>query len=377
MRAGRRDWAVIGVVIATAMACSGNNAGTPTSIATTTNAVRATTAGAASTVSASTIAASEPTASATSAVTTSAPVSVADTSVPAGTKLRIADQFGLFQGLLAAAGMDKDIPYDVSYLTLYAGPLQLQAFRAGDADMGVVSPLGLIQAAASDVNARALARWRTDFAQYALISAPGVDDIHGWADLRGRRVAFQRDTMGEALVMLALDEAGMTLDDIDVIDVAHADVDTVLQRGDADAGVTGEPFVSLYLEANPTATKVIGIETPTAQSTIIVVSDNALDDPAKAAAVAEYIARLDRAFTKVTSDRAAFVDIAVAVWHLDRAYAEQVLATSDGVRMERVPGDLVVPYQRLIDLLVQRGDVDADLDATSLFDSRYDGLLQP
>lgn len=309
------------------------------------------------------------------ATTAAAASSTPDTSVPADTRLRIADQGGLFEGVLAAAGMDQDIPYEVSYVTLSPGPLQLLAFRAGEVDLGVVSPLGLIQAAAGAVDLRAVGRWRADFALFGLISAPGVDGVHGWEDLRGRRVAFQRDTMGEALVMLALADAGMTFEDIDVVDVLHADVDTALQRGDADVGVTGEPFVSLYLEANPTANYVLGIETPTAQSTIVVASDDVLEDPALAAAAAEYLARLDRAFTQLTSDEAAFLDIVVAVWHLDRAAAQQVLEHSEGVRMQGVPGDLAEPYQQLIDLLVARGDIDPDLDATSLFDPRFEALF--
>jgi sulfonate transport system substrate-binding protein len=300
-----------------------------------------------------------------------------DTSVPEGTTLRIADQFGLFAGVLGYAGLDQDIPYDVEYTTLSPGVVQMQAFRAGEVDLGVVSPLGLVQAAAGAVDLHAVARWRTDFALYALVTAPGVAGIDGWEDLRGKRVAFQRDTMGEALVMLGLDEAGMSLADIDVVDVAHSQIRTALERGDADAGVTGEPFVSTYLTDNPTATKAFGIETPMAQSTVVVATEHAIEDPALSAAVAEYLSRLDRAFTALTTDRPAFVDLVVAVWNLDRAYIEGVLQDSEGVRMEGVPGDLGEPYRRLTELLAERGDIAPDLDTSGLFDDRYAVLFAP
>ncbi len=302
---------------------------------------------------------------------------VPDTSVPEGTTLRIGDQFGLFEGVLGFAGMDQDIPYEVEYTTLSPGLVQMQAFRAGEVDLGVVSPLGLVQAAAGAVNLHAVARWRTDFALYALVGAPGVSGIGGWQDLRGKRVALQRDTMSETLVMLALADAGMSVDDIEVVDVPHSQVRIALEGGDADAGVSGEPFVSRYLTDNPTASYVFGIETPMAQSTVIVAADDALDDPALAAAVAEYLSRLDRAFTKLTTDRAAFTDLVVAVWNLDRAYVEGVLQTSDGVRMQRVPGDLAEPYRQLTELLAERGDISADLDTGRLFDERFAGLFEP
>jgi sulfonate transport system substrate-binding protein len=301
--------------------------------------------------------------------------SLPDTAVPAGTTLRIADQFGLFEGVLGFAGMDHDIPYEVEYTTLSPGVVQLQAFRAGEVDVGVVSPLGLVQAAAGEVDVRAVARWRTDFALYALVTAPGTSGIGEWSDLRGKRVAFQRDTMGEALVMLALDDAGMSLDDIDVVDIPHSQVGTALQGGDADAGVTGEPFVSAYLEGNPTATYVLGIENPMAQSTVIVAADRTLEDPALSAALAEYVSRLDRAFTQLTSDTAAFSDLVVAVWNLDREYVDRVLQSSAGVRVEGVPGDLSEPYGRLRELLAERGDISPDLETDGLFDPRFDGML--
>jgi sulfonate transport system substrate-binding protein len=311
-------------------------------------------------------------------VSTSVPgAPVPDTSVPAGTTLRIADQFGLFAGVLAYAGMDQDIPYEVEYTTLSPGVVQMQAFRAGEVDLGVVSPLGLVQAAAGAVDLHAVGRWRTDFALYALVTAPGGAGVGGWEDLRGERVAFQRDTMGEALVMLGLDEAGMSLADISVVDVPHSQIRTALERGDADVGVTAEPFVSTYLTDNPTATKAFGIETAMAQSTMIVATEQALDDPALAAAVAEYLARLDRAFKALTTDRPGFIDLVVAVWNLDRAYIEGVLQDSEGVRMEGVPGDLVAPYQRLTELLAERGDISPDLDTSRLFDERFAALFDP
>lgn len=297
------------------------------------------------------------------------------TSVPDGVTLRVADQYGLFQGVMGRAGLDADLPYDVEYVTLSPGPVQVQAFQAGEVDVGVVSPLGLIQAGAGQVDLHAVARWTTDFALQALVAGAGVTGIDDWEDLAGKRLAFQRNTMGEALALLGLDAAGLTLDDVTVVDIPHAQVGTVLQAGEADAGITSEPFASTFLEGNPTATYVLGIEEPLAQSTIIVASDDALADPALGPAVAEYVDRLRRAFEQLTSDPVAFTDLVIAVWRLDRDYIEGVLDGSEGVRVEAVPGDLVAPFERLVELLAERGDVPADLGIADLFDTRFTALL--
>lgn len=295
--------------------------------------------------------------------------------VPAGTTLRVGDQFGLFQGVLGLAGMDGDVPYDLEHSTLTPGPTQIQAFQAGHIDVGVLSPLQLMQAASAGVELRAVSRWRTDFALNALVTAPGVDGIVGWESLRGKRVALQRNTLAEALAMLELDRVGMTLDDVTIVDVPVLSLPTVLQRGDADAGVLGEPSVSAYLADNPDATYVLGIEEPLAHSTLVVASSAALADTAKAAAIAEYLGRLDAAFARLTSDKESFADLVVGVWGLDRAYVDRVLADASGVRMDAVPGDLTSAFDRLGLLLVERGDLGEPLELAALVDLRYADLF--
>jgi sulfonate transport system substrate-binding protein len=301
--------------------------------------------------------------------------SAASPAVPPGTRLRVADQFGLFQGVLGFAGLDQGAPYEVEYVELSPGPAQVQAFRAGEVDLGVVSPIGLIQAVAGEVDVRAIARWRTDFALHALVTAPGVEGITGWSEVIGKRVAFQRNTMGEAIVLLALNRMGKTLDDITVVDVPHSQVGTTLRAGSADVGVSSEPFVSAYLSENLTASYVLGSEDSIAQSTLIVASDEALEDPGVAAAIVEYLQRLDRAFVQLTSDRGQFVNLAVAVWRLDRGYVEDVVQDSDGVRMDGVPAELLDPYRLLVELLAHKADLPNDVDAAAIFDPQFSCLF--
>jgi sulfonate transport system substrate-binding protein len=369
MREAGRGWIMV-LGVALLVGCAGD-AGTSSTTARS-NAEATTSAATLSpsatiTDPATTVAASEPTITATA--TPAVPA------VPAGTTLRIADQYGLFQGIMSLSAEDQDIPYEVEYVTLSPGPPQLQAFQAGEVDLGVVSPLGLIQAASGGVDVRAVARWRTDFALFGVVTAPGVEGITNWADLRGKRVAFQRNAMSEALLMLNLDRLGMSIDDITVVDVPHHLVGTALQGGDADVGLSSEPFISSYLEATPGAAYAFGIEEPLAQSTLIVASGDTLSDPALSAAATEFLTRLDRAFTTLTSDRERFTDLAVDVWHLDRTYVERVLDGSNGVHVEGVPGELLEPYDQLVGLLAGAGLITDDLDAAALFDSRFDGLF--
>lgn len=312
-----------------------------------------------------------------------APGGAADTSasevvsaVPPGTVLRVGDQFGLLQAVIDLAGADEDLTYEIEFATLLPGSVQLQAFRAGEIDAGALSSLALIQAGAGELGLRAVTRWRTDFALTTLVTAPGVDDVAGWADVEGRRLAFQRGTTAEAAAMLALDAIGLTLDDVTVVDVPVLQLETVMARGDADVAVMGEPFATGYLADNPTATYVLGVDDPIAESSLIVASPDALDDPALSAALGDFVTRLDLAFTELTSDPDDFADLVVAVWGLDRDYVERVIAESSGVELSEVPGDLLEPAGRLIEMLVAGGDIPPDLvDVDDLFDGRFNALV--
>lgn len=296
--------------------------------------------------------------------------------VPPGTVLRVGDQFGLLQAVIDLAGAGEGLGYEIEYATLLPGPVQLQAFRADEIDVGALSSLALIQAGAGELGLRAVSRWRTDFALTTLVTAPGVDGIAGWADVKGRRLAFQRGTTAEAAAMLALDAIGLSLDDVTVIDVPVLQIKTVMERGDADVAVMGEPFATGYLEDNPTATYVLGVDNPIAESSLIVASSEVLDDPALSAAIGDFVTRLDEAFTELTSDGDTFADLVVAVWDLDREYVERVISESSGVELSPVPGDLLEPADRLIELLVAAGDIAPELlDPHDLFDGRYNELV--
>lgn len=296
-------------------------------------------------------------------------------SIPDGTVLRIGDEFGLLQGVMGLAGEGEDLPYEIEYATMLPGPSQLQALQAGAIDAGSLSSLALIQAGSGGLDVQAVARWRADFALSALVTAPEIDDVAGWGDLAGRRVAFQRGTTAEAVVTLALDGAGLSLDDVTAVDVPQLQLGAVLQEGHADVALMSAPFAVSYLAENPAATQVLGVENPVGQSRLIAASLDTLDDPAVSAALGDFVARLDRAFRSLTADRDEFADIVVEIWGLDRDHVEEVLVDSAGVAMGEVPGELLEPMDRLIELLSAQGDVPATLEAADLFDGRYNGLL--
>src|SRR5271166_6137299 len=134
--------------------------------------------------------------------------SASGTSIPPGTVLRVGEQLKNLSTILALGGQDRNFPYQVQYSEFVGGPPMLQAFEGGSLDVGFIASTPLIFAQAAGQPVTAVAGWASAGSPYALVSAPTVHSIRSWADLRGKRVAFQEGTALESALLEGLQSAG-------------------------------------------------------------------------------------------------------------------------------------------------------------------------
>jgi len=184
--------------------------------------------------SGSTAATSSPSASASNAAAN------IPATVPPGTTLRVGDQLEFLQTILKTAGEDKDLPYSVKWAGFVGGPPMLQAFHAGAIDAGFVGDTPLIFAQAAHQDVVAIAAWATEHGGQELIAAPN-SGINGWADLKGKKVAFQKGTSAEATVLQGLQGVGLKLGDISAVDLPITQISAALQGGSVQAGILVAP----------------------------------------------------------------------------------------------------------------------------------------
>jgi sulfonate transport system substrate-binding protein len=309
--------------------------------------------------------------------TTTAPSVTLAKKVPAGTTLRIGDQLDYLKTILKLAGQDKDLPYEVSYAAFIGGPPMLQAFQGGAIDTGFIGTTPLIFAQAQGQDLRAVAGWGTEKGSYGLITAPGVTDIKSWKDLKGKKVAYQRGTAGEAALLQALDAAGVSPDDVDTVDVPQTQVSSALQGGSADAGLSVEPLTSVYLAANPTAKQVDRASEITDRSSFMIASSATLDDAGKQAALGDYIARLVRSFTYLRAHPDLVANaVYVKQYGLTPQRASEIVAATGVAKFFALPGAVAAQQQKLADLFFAAGQIPAKVKVGTEFDPRYNALVQ-
>ncbi|WP_437274640.1 sulfonate ABC transporter substrate-binding protein [Sorangium sp. So ce375] len=129
------------------------------------------------------------------------------------------------------------------WVEFQAGPPLLEAMRAGAVDVGHVGETPPVFAQAGNV----------PFVYAASDApAPGAEaivvkkdsPIRTVAALKGKRVALNRGSNVHYLLIRALESAGLTLDDIQVVFLAPADARTAFEGGNIDAWVIWDPFLA-------------------------------------------------------------------------------------------------------------------------------------
>ena len=309
------------------------------------------------------------------ATTTAPPVTV-PTSIPAGTSLRVGDQLDYLKTVLKVSGQDKDFDYKVDYSAFIGGPPMLQAFQGGALDTGFVASTPLIFAQAAKQNLVAVAGWAPDRGLGGLITED--KSIKGWADLKGKKVAYQRGTSAEAAVLQGLDSVGLTLSDITTVDVPATQINAALQGGSADAGLSTEPLISLYLTGRPNARIAIVPKAITDRASFLIATTDALKDAGKTAALADYTTRLVKAFKwlKGHPDQLAEA-VFVKQYGLPLERAKEIVKAGNGsTKFFPIPGKILAPQQKLADLFAKAGEIPAQVDVTSEFDNRFNDLVK-
>jgi sulfonate transport system substrate-binding protein len=161
----------------------------------------------------------------------------------AETTLRVGDQQLQTRGILEASGQLKDVPYKIEWFNFPAAQPLGEALNAGAIDVGGLGDAPLIFAYAAGARIRAVAATRSVPVDLAII-VPEGSPIHGAADLKGKRIATTRGSIGHYLAVATLERAHLSLTDVTWSFMQPADAKAALASGTVDAWSTWDPYVA-------------------------------------------------------------------------------------------------------------------------------------
>ncbi|MFJ4029220.1 ABC transporter substrate-binding protein [Paenarthrobacter sp. NPDC089989] len=299
------------------------------------------------------------------------------TTVPAGTTLVVGDP--TVQVALELSGLDKKLSFPVKFANISGGPATTEAFRANALDVGSVADIPPIHATWTGLDVRIIASvFREDAVNHPLYElgiAPGagITDLQG---LRGKKIAYSPGQAQGALVLRVLEKAGLQQSDVKLVELPSTGdaYSTALSSKQVDAAPLGGVQIKRYLAkygADGGTTLRHGLRDDPGH---LYSPAKVLDDPAKAAALAEYVDLWGQAQRWIQDHPKEWLEGYYVKNQGLSPEDGQYLIDSAGVReLPTSWSEAIARHQQTIDLLA-REQKKPKLDAAKLYDLRFEAI---
>ncbi|KXO99225.1 ABC transporter substrate-binding protein [Tsukamurella pseudospumae] len=229
--------------------------------------------------------------------------------VPAGTVITVADQQSILKTMLTASGEARNLPFTVKFADFAGGPAILESFRADAAQVAIVADVPPIHAQIARFPSPIIKAWQLERGGVSVVARPGVA-LHSPADLRGRKIGYAEGTAHQAMVLRLLRSAGLSKHDVQLVPLQLTEVGEALGAGQIDIAPLMEPISTKYRLAHPDAQVLPDAVSQAAQSGLMFLYSprSALADPARAAALKQLSAAIDRARAWADADKDRWID---------------------------------------------------------------------
>jgi sulfonate transport system substrate-binding protein len=236
--------------------------------------------------------------------------------------LHVGDQAGSgAQALLTAAGLIHKLPFKVTWSDFTSGPPILQAEGAGAIDIGAVGDAPPVFAAAGGDKVAVVAATKAG-PDGAAIVVPKNSPIHTIAQLKGKKIAVAQGSSADFHLLTVLQKAHLTVKDVTLDYLQPAEGQAALSSGHVDAWDIWTPFIEQSLTKG--ARILVNGQGFGNPYSFQVASRAALDNPAKAAAIRDYLKLIAQAHVWATTHQAAWAK----VWAAGTGLPDSVMVTA-------------------------------------------------
>jgi sulfonate transport system substrate-binding protein len=287
-------------------------------------------------------------------------------SASAQTILRVGDQKGNSQAVMQAAGALKDVPYQIEWKEFPAAAPLLEALGAGAIDTGLVGDAPFTFAAAANVPVKAIGTIRQSRDGLAIL-VPRDSKIHSFEDLRGKKIATGRGSIGHQLILAALEAKGWSPSDVQIVYLAPSDAKVAYTQGSVDAWSTWEPYVSQE-EVLFQSVRVITAEGITPGLGFQVASPDAIRD--KRPQLEDFLRRLTAARAWSLSNVNAYAETWGKLMGIPPAVPLNWLSRAK-IHVAPIDDGVVADEQKTIDLYFRAGLIKQKLNAADIVDRSF------
>lgn len=292
-------------------------------------------------------------------------------SAVAQTILRVGDQKGNSQAVMEAAGVLKDVPYKIEWKEFPAAAPLLEALSAGAIETGLVGDAPFTFAAAANAPVKAIAAVRQSGEGLAIL-VPKESGIRSFDDLKGKKIATGRGSIGHQLVLAALESRGLKQDDVQIAFLSPADAKVAYSQGSVDAWSTWEPYVSQeeVLFGSRRVVTSVGL---TPGLGFQVAHPDVIKN--KRAELEDFIRRLSRAREWSQANVRSYAE----TWGRLMGIAPEVAFNwleRGKIRLTPIDDDVIRGEQQTIDLYHRAGLIKKRLDASEILDRSFSESIE-
>jgi sulfonate transport system substrate-binding protein len=291
-------------------------------------------------------------------------------SAGAQTTLRVDDQKGNSQAVMEAAGVLKDVPYRIEWKEFAAAAPLLEALGAGAIETGLVGDAPFTFAAAANVPVKAIGAVRQSQEGLAVL-VPHDSRIQNFEDLRGKKIATGRGSIGHQLILAALESKGWSSADVLLVFLAPSDAKVAYSQGSVDAWSTWEPYTSQE-EVLFQSRRVITGEGITPGIGFQVASPDAIRD--KRPELEDFLRRLTAARAWSLTNVNGYAESWGKLMNIPPAVPLNWLSRAK-IHIAPIDDGVVADEQKTIDLYFRAGLIKQKLDAAGIVDRSFSGAI--
>ncbi|WP_313931671.1 ABC transporter substrate-binding protein [Nostoc punctiforme] len=282
------------------------------------------------------------------------------------TQLRVAKYKGGWDLNLKSAGLD-DFPYQTQFTEFTGGNLMLQAINAGAIDLASASEIPPIFAIESKASVKIIATLKgPTVGQVVLV--PKNSTAKTIADLKGKKVGYVKATTAHYFLIKMLEKVGLTMKDINAIPLSIPDGLSAFRKGELDAWAT-------YGYSIPQAQKEGARVLESAQDIlsgnfVIIASPNAIAEPQKKVAIADFLCRLKKAQNWRESNLKQWSKTYASAINVDEGIVYQDAQQGQKQRRQEilpVSDEAIASQQQVADTFFQAGVIPSKVDVKQLW----------
>jgi sulfonate transport system substrate-binding protein len=260
--------------------------------------------------------------------------------------------------LVEQSGLFDDADYDVRFAAFDYGPPLVQAISSGQVDVGPVGVVPPITAAADQLNFRVSAAGplRDENASYHYLLAPKGSPLKSAADLRGRKVAVPVGSSAHGFLLSAIQRAGLTLADVEIVDLDPAKGQAAFTSGAVDAWAIWIPQALVAVNHQEPVILEAGKRPHDYGETLWVTNTDSLADPERREAVADTLRRLNDTYEWGWEHQDVWAEALAKKTGVDVEEARD-LVRQTATTIAPVTPDVVASEQELADLFYEAGAI--------------------